>query len=213
MMTSAGDVALEEITTLEEADSDITVASISLLLLAHLKEQPRCPFNDLLDLAKEHGGGALFLPSLNFLYLAGLIGYQPVTDTIEYTAIPRSKEETRKLLVSIEERIVSLRVERRWLCQKKKEISAMLENGQIDFNMDEAQNLFQQAGVLLGGEMKKDFCQLIAFDRAVTDERRVYLAKRLVDTEDDLERIGAHLELLTRKRTEIISEMQESIDS
>ncbi len=89
----------------------------------------------------------------------------------------------------------------------------MLENGQIDFNMDEAQNLFHQAGVLLGGEMKKDFWQLIAFDRAVTQQRQIYLAKRLVDSEDDLERIGVQLEFLTRKRTEIISEMQEISDS
>lgn len=89
----------------------------------------------------------------------------------------------------------------------------MIDEGQIDFNMDEAQNLFQQAGVLLAGEMKKDFWQLIAFDRAVTQQRQIYLAKRLVDAEDDLERIGVQLEFLTRKRAEIIFEMQENGDS
>ncbi|HET7268813.1 MAG TPA: ABC-three component system middle component 8 [Oleiagrimonas sp.] len=43
-------------------------------------------YNNLLSYAKKAviGGDVLFLPSLNFLFLLGLIEYRPKTDAIEY---------------------------------------------------------------------------------------------------------------------------------
>lgn len=65
---------------------DRTVINVSLLLLARLKARRVDEYDVLRTFAKKSvgGGDVLFLPSLNFLYLMGLIEYRPKTDAVEY---------------------------------------------------------------------------------------------------------------------------------
>jgi hypothetical protein len=65
---------------------DRTVISVALLLLARLRRRRLDEYDALLKYARNAvvGGDVLFLPSLNFLYLMGLIEYHPKTDAIEY---------------------------------------------------------------------------------------------------------------------------------
>ena len=65
---------------------DSTVINVSLLLLTYLKSRRLEEFDDLRAYVKGKvtGGDVLFLPSLNFLYLLGLIEYRPKTDSVEY---------------------------------------------------------------------------------------------------------------------------------
>jgi len=65
---------------------DRTVINVSLLLLARLKVRRVDDYDSLLEYAKKSvvGGGVLYLPALNFLYLLGLIDYRPKTDAVEY---------------------------------------------------------------------------------------------------------------------------------
>jgi len=65
---------------------DRTVINLSLLLLSRLKYRRVEEYDVLRGLAKKSimGGGVLFLPALNFLYLVGLVEYRPKTDSIEY---------------------------------------------------------------------------------------------------------------------------------
>lgn len=65
---------------------DSTVINVSLLLLARLKTRRLDDYDSLRRYAKKAvtGGDVLFLPSLNFLYLLGLIDYRPKTDAVEY---------------------------------------------------------------------------------------------------------------------------------
>lgn len=65
---------------------DRTVINVSLLLLARLKKRRVDTYDDLRSYAKKlvTGGDVLFLPSLNFLYLLGLLEYRPKTDAVEY---------------------------------------------------------------------------------------------------------------------------------
>jgi hypothetical protein len=65
---------------------DRTVINVSILLLARLKKRRLDNYDALLRYAKQTviGGDVLFLPSLNFLYLLGLINYHPKTDSVEY---------------------------------------------------------------------------------------------------------------------------------
>jgi hypothetical protein len=55
-------------------------------LLSRLKARRLESFDGLRTYAKKSviGGDVLFLPSLNFLYLIGLIDYRPKTDSVEY---------------------------------------------------------------------------------------------------------------------------------
>lgn len=65
---------------------DRTLVNVSLLLLARLKTRRVDDYDGLRKYAKRAvaGGDVLFLPSLNFLYLMGLVDYRPKTDALEY---------------------------------------------------------------------------------------------------------------------------------
>jgi uncharacterized protein YydD (DUF2326 family) len=89
--------------------------------------------------------------------------------------------------------------------QNRKKILVSLEEDQILFNPDEAQRLFDDAGVLFSGQIKRDFQKLIAFNRAITEERRDYLKEDRVEIEGELKRINVELNMLGKKRSEMLS--------
>jgi hypothetical protein len=59
---------------------------MALLLLGMIKSERLVSYDTLRKHAKKavSGGDALFLPSLDFLYLLGLVEYRPKTDSLEY---------------------------------------------------------------------------------------------------------------------------------
>jgi uncharacterized protein YydD (DUF2326 family) len=128
---------------------------------------------------------------------------QKLLDAFDFRA--QDKDNTKQLVDDINERIASLNAERYSLNQNKKKIIASLEEDQILFNPDEAQRLFAGAGVLFKGQIKKDFQQLIAFNRAITDERRGYLQEERAEVEAELKRINTELNDLGKKRSDILS--------
>lgn len=128
---------------------------------------------------------------------------QKLLDAFDFRA--QDKDHTKQLVDDIDERIASLNAERYSLNQNKKKILASLEEDQILFNPDEAQRLFDEAGVLFEGQVKKDFQQLIAFNRAITDERRGYLQEERAEVEAELKRINTELNTLGKKRSDMLS--------
>ncbi|HDL6904379.1 TPA: DUF2326 domain-containing protein [Yersinia enterocolitica] len=128
---------------------------------------------------------------------------QKLLDAFDFRA--QDKDHTKQLVDDIDERIASLNAERYSLNQNKKKILASLEEDQILFNPDEAQRLFDEAGVLFEGQVKKDFQQLIAFNRAITDERRGYLQEERAEIEAELKRINTELNALGKKRSDMLS--------
>lgn len=65
---------------------DQTVVNLATLLLRRLKRVRLEECAKLRGYAKKAvvGGEALYLPSLNLLFLLGLVDYRPKTDSIEY---------------------------------------------------------------------------------------------------------------------------------
>ena len=127
---------------------------------------------------------------------------QKLLDAFDFRA--QDKDSTKQLVDGIDERIASLNAERYSLNQNKKKIITSLEEDQILFNPDEAQRLFEEAGVLFKGQIKRDFQQLIAFNRAITDERRGYLQEERAEVEAELKRINTELNALGKKRSEML---------
>ena len=117
----------------------------------------------------------------------------------------QDKDRTKHLVDDVDGHIASLNANRYSLNQNKKKILASLAEDQILFNPDEAQRLFGEAGVLFNGQIKKDFQQLIAFNKAITDERRGYLQEERTEVEADLKRINAELSVLGKKRSDMLS--------
>jgi uncharacterized protein YydD (DUF2326 family) len=128
---------------------------------------------------------------------------QSLLDAFDFRA--QDKHRTKQLVDEIDERIATLNAERYSLNQNKKKILSSLEEDQILFNPDEAQRLFQEAGVFFKDQIKKDFQQLIAFNRAITDERRGYLQEERAEIEAELKRVNTELNALGKKRSDILS--------
>ena len=96
---------------------------------------------------------------------------QSILDAFDFC--PEDEDQTKRLVDVIDEKIASLNSERYSLTKNRKKIAASLEDNQILFNPDEAERLFREAGVFFGGQLKRDFEQLIAFNKAITEERRL----------------------------------------
>ncbi|MGB2680749.1 MAG: DUF2326 domain-containing protein, partial [Candidatus Competibacter sp.] len=122
----------------------------------------------------------------------------------------QDKDFTKQLVDNIDERIAELNAERYSLNQNRKKILSSLEEDQIFFNPEEAKRLFEEAGVLFKGQIKKDFQQLIAFNRAITDERRGYLQEERIEVDIELKRINAELNTLGKKRSDMLSFLSET---
>ena len=70
----------------KHAHPDRTVINVALLVLMRLRAKRLCDYDSLFASARKAvvGGDILFLPSLNFLFLLGLVEYHPKTDALEY---------------------------------------------------------------------------------------------------------------------------------
>lgn len=128
---------------------------------------------------------------------------QKLLDAFDFRT--HDKDRTKQLVDDVDERIASLNAERYSLTQNKKKILASLEEDQILFNPDEAQRLFEETGVHFKGQIKKDFQQLIAFNRAITDERRGYLQEERSEIEAELKRVNTELTALGKTRSDMLS--------
>lgn len=128
---------------------------------------------------------------------------QKLLDAFDFRA--QDKGRTKQLVDTVDEQIAALNAERYSLNQNRKKILTSLEEDQILFNPDEAQHLFEEAGVLFKGQIKKDFEQLIAFNKAITDERRGYLQEERAEIEADLKRVNSELNVLGKKRSDMLA--------
>ncbi|PKQ16500.1 MAG: DUF2326 domain-containing protein [Actinobacteria bacterium HGW-Actinobacteria-7] len=109
-------------------------------------------------------------------------------------------DEIRVLVDELDSGLSRLNTERYRLSHERKRVVSSLEDEKILFDTDQAEKLFAEAGVLFVGQLRRDFDQLLAFNRAVTEERRGYLLEELADIESELEEIGTQADELGEKR-------------
>lgn len=128
---------------------------------------------------------------------------QKLLDAFDFRS--QDKDRTKQVVDELDTKIAELNAERYSLNQNRKKILISLEDGQILFNPDEAQELFKEAGVLFKDQIKKDFEQLISFNRAITDERRGYLQEERGDIEAQLKTINSELTALGKRRSDMLS--------
>ena len=73
------------------------------------------------------------------------------------------------------------------------------------FDTNEAERLFAEAGVVFAGQIMKDFKQLIAFNLAISEERRGYLKEELDEVNADLEHVNVQLHDYGERRKQALS--------
>jgi uncharacterized protein YydD (DUF2326 family) len=128
---------------------------------------------------------------------------QQLLDAFDFRS--EDKVDTKQLVEQVDERIAALNQRRYSLTQNRKKVIASLEEDQILFDPEDASELFREAGVLFEGQIKRDFKQLISFNKAITDERRGYLAEERAELESELRAINTELNLLGKRRSEMLA--------
>jgi uncharacterized protein YydD (DUF2326 family) len=121
----------------------------------------------------------------------------------------QDKQETKQIVDKLDARIAYLNQERYTLSQTRKRIQSALEEDQILFNPKTAERLFAEAGVLFPEQLTKDYNQLISFNKAITDERRGYLAEELLEVNKEITQVGTELNELGKRRSQILSYLSE----
>jgi uncharacterized protein YydD (DUF2326 family) len=122
----------------------------------------------------------------------------------------QDKAWDKQIVDGLDQRIADLTARRYSLNQNRKKIINSLESGQILFNTDEAQRLFREAGVLFEGQIRKDFDQLINFNRSITEERRGYLQEERIEIESEVKTLTSELNRLSRERAERLAVLTDS---
>ncbi|MDR5610602.1 MULTISPECIES: DUF2326 domain-containing protein [unclassified Arsenophonus] len=117
----------------------------------------------------------------------------------------QDKEKTKLLVDEIDEEIAKLNQERYSLIQNRKKILKSLEEDKILFNPNEAKKLFDEAGILFSGQIKKDFEQLIQFNQAITEERFLYLTEEKLEIDTKVKEINTNLNELGKRRSDALS--------
>jgi len=128
---------------------------------------------------------------------------QALLDAFDFRS--QDKDKTRQLVDEIDERIATLNSKRYSLNQNKKKIIASLEEEKILFDPEEAERLFAETGVLFQGQVKRDFQQLIDFNKAITEERWTYLQEELGEIESELKLVNTELNALGKNRSNTLS--------
>lgn len=128
---------------------------------------------------------------------------QKLLDAFDFRT--QDKDLTKQLVDEIDDRIAELNEKRYSFSQNRKKILSSLKQEQMQFSVDEAEQLFKEAGIQFLGQIKKDFQQLITFNRAITEERRAYLQEELDECEVEIKRLNVELSSLGKQRSDSLS--------
>ncbi|OCF94719.1 DUF2326 domain-containing protein [Gilliamella sp. wkB308] len=133
---------------------------------------------------------------------------QRLLDKFDFHSVDQAK--TKKLIDELDLQIATLNKNRYSLDFNRKKIELSLQKQQILFDPDEAESLYKEAGILFPEQLKKDFNQLIQFNRAITEERHTYLKEELSSIKKELTNINQTLLQLGEERTQTLSFLGET---
>jgi len=120
-------------------------------------------------------------------------------------------QRTQTVVVEdVEARISALNEESYRLAQLTDRIAESLRDQQVIFKPADAEALFAEAGIAFGDQIKRDYLQLIAFNRAITKERREALEEQRVAIGVRVEQITTELAALNEERTRSLAFLRES---
>ena len=128
---------------------------------------------------------------------------QRLLDKFDFHSVDQAK--TKKIIDELDLEIATLNKNRYSLEFNRKKIELSLKKQQILFDPNEAENLYREAGILFPKQLKKDFDQLITFNRAITEERNKYLKEELSSIKNELKNINQTLLQLGEERIQTLS--------
>ncbi len=112
---------------------------------------------------------------------------------------------TKLVVEELDARIAELNLERYAIMQNRRKVLSAVQDDEIVFDPKKASTLFEEAGILFSGQLKKDFEQLISFNRAISEERSRYLKEELTEIDAELQRVTDALSDLNKRRNEALA--------
>jgi uncharacterized protein YydD (DUF2326 family) len=160
---------------------------------------------------------------------AELLGVNTNLDTIEGLLTLRSEEAeslasrinafdfrladsavNKEIVEDLDRQISAANQERYYLSVNRAKIVRSLEEHAIVFEPETASRLFEEAGQVFPGQIRKAFEDLIRFNRAITNERKGYLLAEMKTVDADMLALEGRLEALNRERTEALAFLRDA---
>jgi len=151
---------------------------------------------------RELGGSAADLSKVEGMLLLKekqAVERQQLLDRFDFRK--QDKDASKRLVDEVDEQIAALNSERYSLTLNRKRVVASLDQGRMIFDPGDAATLFAEAGVYFAGQLKRDYEQLIEFNRAITEERRQYLQEEKDAIDARLRVVSSELNALGKQRS------------
>ncbi|MGX2951521.1 hypothetical protein ACWIUA_11600 [Ursidibacter sp. B-7004-1] len=120
------------------------------------------------------------------------------------------RKTVEDLVSEIDNQIIALNMREYSFKNSIYHIEQSFSENKIRFNPEEVKELFDEVNVLFPEQIKKDFEQLIAFNRAITQERDGYLKQELKESQIELSNIQSELIQLNEQRAKQLEFLKES---
>lgn len=155
---------------------------------------------------RELGGSVEDLSKIEGLLLLRQAEIDERTEQLDRFDFQKADAEKVRLVVEeLDASIARLNADRYRLSHDRQRITLSLDDEVILFDSDQAAQLFAEAGVLFSGQIRQDFDQLMAFNKAITEERRAYLIEELSEVEAALSEAKKEAARLDARRAEALS--------
>lgn len=126
-------------------------------------------------------------------------------DSFDFTAA--DEVITDQLIDQLDVQIADLNEQKYAFAYNQRRIRSALSDDEIKFDTEEVVQLFAELNVAFEGQILKDFDQLVAFNRAITSERRAYLEEELEEVTAQMVPILEELRLLNLQRAQALSSL------
>lgn len=133
---------------------------------------------------------------------------QILLDMFDFKQI--DKEKTEYVVDKLDDEINRFNAERYSYTYNIKKINNSLADEELLFDTAKAEALFKEAEIVFKGQIRRDFDQLIEFNRAITEERRHYLKEELQELKKELISVDENINRLNEKRKVLLSYLSDS---
>lgn len=120
------------------------------------------------------------------------------------------RRNTTNIVEQVEIQISALNEDKYRTLQIIQRLADSLADDSIIFRPNEAEALFHEAGIAFGDQLKRDYTQLVAFNQAISRERREELVRQLEDARHSLSVLDTRLSELNLERARALEFMRES---
>lgn len=120
------------------------------------------------------------------------------------------RQTVEDLVSEIDNQIIALNMQEYSLKNSIYHIEQSISESKIKFNTKEVKELFDEVNILFPEQVQKDFEQLIAFNKAITQERNSYLKQELKESQIELSSIQNQLIQLNEQRAKQLEFLKES---